>query len=165
MRARLVTDGNRRARIGDLDECRDGSRVADQGAVRQRRPAVVESEPTLRAVRLGKGAEIHTLAGRGRDPRRGRSSEESGEEQGGVVTARELRRQRLESAAERLGELEQAVDETRLALQAQLAENSALVQRVAELQALADSKQALRAERRTLLGSIVQAANTLEGME
>jgi hypothetical protein len=64
-----------------------------------------------------------------------------------------------------LGELEQALDETRLALQAQLAENSALVQRVAELQALADSKQALRAERRTLLGSIVQAANTLEGME
>lgn len=81
------------------------------------------------------------------------------------MTAREARRQRLESAAERLGELEQALDETRLALQAQLAENSALVQRVAELQALADSKQALRAERKTLLGSIVQAANTLEGME
>lgn len=81
------------------------------------------------------------------------------------MTAREARRQRLEQAAERMGELESALDETRLALQQQLAENSRLVQQVADLRALAESKQAQRAERKTLLGSIVQAAKTLEGME
>lgn len=81
------------------------------------------------------------------------------------MTAREARRRRLERAAERLGELEQALDEMRLALQQQLAENSALVQQLSDVRALADSRQAQRAERKTLLGSIVQAAKTLEGME
>jgi regulator of replication initiation timing len=78
------------------------------------------------------------------------------------MTAREARRERLERAAEQLGELEQALDETRLALQQQLAENSSLVQQNADLRALLDSKQTETAERRTLLASIDQATSRLK---
>jgi hypothetical protein len=81
------------------------------------------------------------------------------------VTAREARRERLEQAAERLGELEQALDETRLELQRQLAENSVLTSRVSELQALLEHRNSQTAERKTLYGTVAQAVRTLDEME
>jgi len=81
------------------------------------------------------------------------------------VTAREARRRRLERAAERLGELERALDETRLALQQQLAANTDLSRRNSDLQALLNAARGQASEKRTLLDAILQSATTLKGME
>jgi hypothetical protein len=75
------------------------------------------------------------------------------------MTARELRRQRLEHAAERLGELEAALTDTQEALQRQLAENSVLTNRLAEKSTLLEATQAKQQERRTYLDVIDQAVN------
>lgn len=81
------------------------------------------------------------------------------------MTARELRRERLERAGERLAELEAELAHTQLALAKQLEENSALTQRAVDLQANADQKQVVVQERKALLSQIMQAARAVEALD
>jgi hypothetical protein len=82
-----------------------------------------------------------------------------------MSAARQARVDALENASELLSASRGEVAELQQALASQLAENSTLVQQVADLRALLERRNSQAAERRTLYGTVAQAVRTLDEME